>query len=51
MRNWYPAWINDNDFKDGFKGVVRKAAVIGDRLSPFVALASIFMAVANILVR
>jgi hypothetical protein len=41
----------DNSFNHGFKGMVRKAAVIGDRLSPYVSAACIFFAVANIFVR
>lgn len=51
LRAWKPQWINGPEFQHGFKGVVRKAAIVGDRLSPFVSVACLLFGVANILYR
>ena len=50
LRAWQPTLIN-TEYRKGFKGLVRNAAVVGDRLSPFVATACVLFAVANILYR
>ena len=50
VRAWQPNMIN-TEYRQGFKGLVRNAAVIGDRCSPFVSAACVAFAVANILVR
>ena len=50
IRAMFPSMI-DRSFNHGFKGMVYKAAVIGDRLSPYVSAACLFFAVANIIVR
>lgn len=41
----------NTEYKEGFKGIVRKAAVVGDRLSPYVSGCLIAMAVGNIFYR
>ena len=50
LKYHFPQYI-DRSFNHGFKGLVRKGAVIGDRLSPYVSCACIGFAVANILIR
>ena len=50
IRYFWPQMI-DSSMNHGFKGMVRKAAVIGDRLSPWVSAACVFFAGFNILVR
>ena len=41
----------NTEYTHGFKGTVKNAAIIGDRLSPIVSGACLFLAVTNILVR
>ena len=50
VRAWQPTLI-DTEYRKGFKGLVRNAAVIGDRLSPLVATACLLFAAANIFAR
>ena len=50
LGHMFPHYINQW-YKEGFKGVVRRSAVIGDRLSPYVSAACLFFAVANIMIR
>jgi phage-related holin len=48
----FPGTIRQSkEYTKGFKGMVRKAAVIGDRLSPWVSLACFAFGAANIFVR
>ena len=48
----FPQTIRQSsEFTRGFKGMVRKAAVVGDRLSPWVSIACIGFAGANIFIR
>eukprot|EP00347_Sterkiella_histriomuscorum_P010252 403377007 len=50
IRQIFPHYIN-KWYHDGFKGIIRRSAVIGDRLSPYVSGACLFFAAANILLR
>ena len=50
LRAWSPTRIN-TEFTHGFKGMVKNAAIIGDRLSPLVSAACIILAVSNLLLR
>ena len=43
--------FNNQEYQHGFKGIIRKAAVVGDRLSPYVSIALVCFAVANIVYR
>ena len=52
LREQFPQTIGDSaSFSHGFKGMVRKAAIIGDRLSPWISVACMAFAVANIVIR
>jgi hypothetical protein len=46
IRGIWPSFIESH--KRGFRGMLRSAAVIGDRLSPAVALGCVAMAVWNL---
>lgn len=46
VRAIWPSFIESH--KTGFRGMIRSAAVIGDRLSPFVSIACVGMAVFNL---
>lgn len=46
IRAIWPSFIESH--KHGFRGMLRSAAVVGDRLSPFVALACVGMALFNL---
>lgn len=50
VRHHFPQFI-DQSFSHGFKGMVRKAAIIGDYLSPYVSVVCMVFAVTNILFR
>lgn len=50
IRGIYPQMF-PNRKQPGFLGLIRSAAVIGDRLSPLVAFGCVFMAVFNIVYR
>jgi uncharacterized protein (UPF0262 family) len=49
IRSISPSFIEPH--KTGFRGIIRSAAVIGDRLSPFVSALCIGMGVYNLLFR
>ena len=46
VRAIWPSFIESH--KRGFRGMLRSAAVVGDRLSPFVAAGCVAMAVFNL---
>jgi uncharacterized protein (UPF0262 family) len=46
IRAAWPSFIENH--KTGFRGIIRSAAVIGDRLSPFVSVLCIGMGVFNL---
>ena len=46
VRALKPNWVDP--YKKGFRGIVRSAAVIGDRLSPFVAVLCLGMGLFNL---
>jgi hypothetical protein len=46
IRAIWPSFVESH--KKGFRGILRSAAVIGDRLSPFVSVACIGMAIFNL---
>lgn len=46
IRGIYPSFVESH--KTGFRGILRSAAVIGDRLSPFVSILCIAMGVFNL---
>ena len=46
VRAIWPSFVESH--KQGFRGILRSAAVIGDRLSPFVSFACIGMAIFNL---
>lgn len=50
LRAWNQTMIN-TEYTKGFKGMVKNAAIIGDRLSPIVSAACICLAVSNIFLR
>ena len=50
VRSWSPTTIN-TEYTHGFKGTVKNAAIIGDRLSPLVSAACVVFAVTNIFLR
>ena len=50
VRAWSPQMIK-KEYSHGFKGIVRSAAIIGDRCSPIVSGALIYFAVHNIFIR
>ena len=50
VREAFPSMI-DRSYNRGFKGLVRKAAVVGDRLSPWVSSACVIFAVLNLVYR
>mmetsp|Transcript_5852 Transcript_5852/g.6846 ORF Transcript_5852/g.6846 Transcript_5852/m.6846 type:complete len:86 (-) Transcript_5852:30-287(-) len=43
--------LNLDAHKHGFRGIIRKFAVIGDRLSPYVSVSCIVFAFANLFFR
>ena len=47
VRSAWPTSIENH--KSGFRGIIRSAAVIGDRLSPFVSVLCIGMGVFNLI--
>ncbi len=47
LRSMYPSWLDRN--RTGFLGTFWKAARIGERLSPFVALSCTVMGCARLL--
>jgi len=49
LRRTWPNLING--FKEGFSGMIRTFSVVGDRLSPFVSIACILLAVNNVIYR
>ena len=51
LRAWRPQLINGQEYRHGFKGIVRKAAVVGDRLSPYVSAVLVCFAFGNVLYR
>ena len=52
LREQFPQYIGQGAwFQTGFGRMVKDAAVVGDRLSPWVSLACMGFAVANILYR
>ena len=46
IRSAWPSFVENH--KSGFRGIIRSAAVIGDRLSPFVSVLCLGMAVFNL---
>jgi len=49
---WRAMWPGSIDpYKEGFLGIFRRAAVIGDRLSPWVSASCFFMGFAILLFR
>ncbi|OMJ69244.1 hypothetical protein SteCoe_33077 [Stentor coeruleus] len=49
IRHLRPSMVNSKT--EGFTGLFRKAAVIGDRLSPYVALACVISAITTLFFR
>ncbi|KAF3012038.1 hypothetical protein E8E14_008452 [Neopestalotiopsis sp. 37M] len=47
LHGMFPTFINNH--KQGFMGMVWKAARIGDRLSPYMSLCCVFMAVSMLI--
>jgi len=47
VRAVWPSFIESH--KTGFRGIIRSAAVIGDRLSPFVSILCVGMGVFNLI--
>jgi hypothetical protein len=47
IRAIWPTFIESH--KTGFRGIIRSAAVIGDRLSPFVSVLCVAMGVFNLI--
>jgi hypothetical protein len=45
------AWPNIKNYKEGFTGMIRTFSVIGERLSPFVAVGCIALALSNLFYR
>lgn len=49
LRRTWPGLINN--FKEGFSGMIRTFSIVGDRLSPFVSVACILLAINNVIYR
>lgn len=49
LREIFPNYIDQH--RKGFKGIIRKFAVIGDRLSPWVSACCLIFAAANLFYR
>ena len=49
VRAYRPSWLDS--YKEGFMGVFRRCAVIGDRLSPYVAIGCVLLAASTLFLR